>query len=385
MSSRHFLFCVKALSNPGGGGAERVLTDVANGLVTRGHVVTVLSYDSNDKEPFYPLDPKVNWIRLGIGSTIKKATTSVTLKRMKILREVVLRTDPDVVIGFMHSMFVPLGVALLGTNIRIVASEHIVPEHYKTRPLERLLLRLTPFFASAITCVSPQVRDLYPKALRRKMIAIPNAVSVNADGYADTVAANRPRKVLLTVGRLEEQKDHATLIKAFKLLTQTFPDWDLKILGEGSLRGNLNRLAEGLGVADRIRIPGASRDVSPEYLEAQLFVLPSRYESFGLTLVEAFAHGLPAVGFDDCPGVNQLIKHGHNGWLVSRGNDPVASLANGLRDLMSDDALRVSLSVNTTDTVAEFELESVLDHWETLLIASHEEVDKPVIGNLDDQ
>jgi len=128
------------------------------------------------------------------------------------------------VVGFMHSRFVPLGVALVGTGIPLVVSEHIVPEHYKARPFQAMLLRLMPLFTRCITVVSKQARAAYPAALRRRMTAMPNAISVRSSQRADVGGTARRRKILLAVGRLAAQKDHAALINAFARIANRLPD-----------------------------------------------------------------------------------------------------------------------------------------------------------------
>lgn len=363
------LFCIKAMNNPGGG-AERVLASVASGLAGRGYDVTVLSFERPGGRSFYPLDPRIVRIELGLGSTIGPATVPDTLRRIAALRVRVRQHAPDVAIGFMHSMFVPLGLALARTAIPMIASEHIVPIYYLSRPHEALLLCLTPFLVERITCVSEQVRRSYPGFLRRKMVAVANPVSVSVEGRADVSGSARSRKVLLTVGRLEPQKDHATLIGAFAEIAHRLPDWDLRIVGEGERRPKLESMIRVRKLSARVHLVGAVEEVSAEYLSAQLFVLPSRYESLGLTTAEALAHGLPAVGFDDCPGTNQLIRPGVNGNLAAgkrARRARAASLAETLMPLMIDDALRLRLSQQTSGIPDECRLETVLDHWEKLV------------------
>lgn len=367
MTRKQVLFCIKGLGNQGGG-AERVLVDVANGLVARGYGVKVLSYDRPGSDTFYPLEPQIGWIQLGIGSTRKRASVFETIARIFALRQRVRKENPDIVIGFMHSMFIPLGIAMIGLKPSPIASEHIVPAHYKTRPLEALLLRLTPFLVSTITCVSPQARALYPSSIRRKMVAVANPVTIAAKGRADVLAIERQRKTILSVGRLEEQKGHEVLLKAFALVADEFPAWDLRIIGEGVLRDDLENLAKHLKIENRVYMPGATKEIASEYLDAQLFVMPSRYESFGLTLVEAFAHGLPAIGFDDCPGVSMLINSGTNGLLAKGEQNRVLSLALAMRFLIGDDDLRQTLAQNTVDVVKEYALDNVLDQWEDLWV-----------------
>jgi len=350
-----------------GGGAEKVLASVASGLAGRGHRVTVLTYDQPRAESYYTLNPSVRLVGLGLGPTTQGATLPTTLRRIRALRGVIQGLSPDAVIGFMHSMFIPLGLSLVFTGIPVIASEHIVYAHYFRRRTESFLLRLTPFVSEKITCVSEQVRESYPAFLKRHMVAIPNPVVVPLVGKADVRAAGRSRKILLSVGRFDDQKDHATLIDAFSRVAERLPEWDLKVVGDGYLRPRIQEQISELGMHDRIKLPGLTKDVSKEYLAAQLFVVPSRYESFSLVTAEALAHGLPVVGFADCPGVNQWITSGRNGLLVDVAGDRAESLALALRSLMENSELREQLSRDCGRIPEEFDLEHVLDSWETLI------------------
>jgi len=196
------------------------------------------------------------------------------------------------------------------------------------------------------------------------MHVIPNPVSASPAARADTGGGARKR--VLTVGRLAEQKDQRTLIAAFARLADEFRDWDLRIVGEGDLRPALERQIADLGMTQRIDLAGAVADVASEYAAAQMFALPSSYESFGLVTAEAFGHGLPVVGFADCPGTNALIVDGVNGILVG-GPDRISAFADGLRRLMRDANLRADLGRAAPDTVADYGIERVVAEWERLL------------------
>jgi glycosyltransferase involved in cell wall biosynthesis len=362
----NLLFCIKAMNNPGGG-AERVLSDIANSLVKRGHSVRVLTFEKPGGKSFYPLAPEIERVDVAIGDTVNSARFMETQRRILGIRRALKKLKPDVAIGFMHSAFLPLGFAAAGTGIPVIASEHIVPHHYRTRPLEAVLLRTAPYLVRSITCTSEAVRQEYPAALRAKMIPIPNPVTVSPKGTADVAGGMNGKKLLLTVGRLEKQKDHETLIRAFAALHERAPDWQLKIVGDGSLRPRLERLIAGLGIANRVELAGSIPNISDEYLAAQLFVLPSRYESFGLTTVEAMSHGLPAVGFADCLGTRDLIKPGLNGELVAVGRDRVRSLAETLLPLMLNADKRGALAHNARLIKDEYTLDAVIQLWENLI------------------
>lgn len=360
------LFCIKALNNPGGG-AERVFADVVNGLAERGHEVTALTFEEPGGRSFYPIAGSVPRIDLGIGSTTGKATVVPTLRRIGSLRGRILAHEPDVVIAFMHSMFLPLGLALAGTGVPVIASEHIVPQHYRDRPLQRVLLQTAPRLVDVITCVSEQARDLFPQRLQAIMRVVPNPVVMKVGARADVLGESGHHKTLLSIGRLTDQKDHATLIRAFAEIADDVPDWRMKIVGEGELEEQLRALVASTGLADRIELPGAEQDIARSYANSQLFVLPSLYESFGLTLIEALAHGLPCVGFADCPGVNELIEHETNGILVQPKPDRVTALANTLKGVMLDAGTRRRLASAPFSVPEKYRLPNVLDAWETLI------------------
>jgi GalNAc-alpha-(1->4)-GalNAc-alpha-(1->3)-diNAcBac-PP-undecaprenol alpha-1,4-N-acetyl-D-galactosaminyltransferase len=359
------LLAIKATALAGGG-TERVVSQVSAALAERGHDVTLASFDRPGDPPFYTIHPSVRQRRLGIGDIGRGTGPGEAMKRIAALRRLALEIRPDVAVGFMHSSYIPLGLALVGTGIPLVASEHISYDHYRTRRFQAALLRLAPLVARAITVLSPSVRAGFPAAMRSRMTVVPNPVSVDVRQSADVVGNERPVKTLLAVGRLEDQKDHSTLIAAFARIAADFPDWRLRIVGEGVLRAQLEAQRRRLGLEDRVALPGAIRDVAAEYAAAQLFAMPSSYESFGLTTAEALGHGLPVIGFADCPGTNELIRDGVNGLLVA-GPDRAAALADGLARLMASPELRAGLGAAGPASIEAFAPERVADIWEELL------------------
>mgnify|MGYP001167554290 FL=1 len=359
------LFAIKSL-NAVGGGAERVLAEISNGLAERGHCVSILTYDLPHGNSFYPLHRSINRIDLGIGNTEGSSTIFETLQRIISLRRTVVQANPDVVVGFMHSMFIPLGLALLGTKFPVIASEHIGVEHYRSHPYERLLLQLTPYITKKTTVISEKLRNGFNAPLRNHMVVIPNPVSVPEDNRNGRIKSGSTRKRILSVGRLVPQKDHQTLIEAYAMLADEFREWDLRIFGDGELRPQLETQVKTLGLEERIQLATTTPNVTEEYLYAQLFVNSSLYESFGLATAEAMTYRLPVVGFADCAGTNELIKHNHNGILV-QGAHRAKVLADGMRHLMSSSELRQSLGNAGPSSMAAFSTEKICCQWEELL------------------
>ena len=354
------LFAIKALSGITGG-AERVLCVVTSELAARGHDVTIVSFDHTQSAPFYTLSPIVKRKILGTFDPVHKSTLPEILSRMIALRKFVQAEKPDVVVGFMHSIFVPLAISLVGSGIPMIASEHIVPQYYRFRRLEFLALIVSGFFTKGITVLSAPVKKLYPSFLQKRMFVVPNPVSSFPKPESSV-----KQKIVLNVGRLDPQKDQKTLIEAFAKLSPTYPDWTLRIIGEGPLRIDLETQIKTLGLTDKIFLPGKNSHIENEYSKAEIFAIPSLYESFGLATAEAMLFNLPAIGFSDCPGTNEIIIDGVNGILVDPGNR-AESLKSGLEKLMSSENLRRTLGEHGPETIKKYEPEAIASIWEKIL------------------
>lgn len=359
------LFAIKKLSSATGG-AERVLCEVSSELASRGHDVTIVTFDQQGGQPFYHLDGRVKRIDLGVGESGRSARVVESLRRIALLRGVVKNEQPQVVIGFMHSMFILLAFSLIGSGIPVIGSEHIVPEHYRKRPLQYMLLALSSYFLSNITVLSKQIRQKYSKSIRGKMVVMPNPV-MPAKG-SSVPGGEKLKYTILNIGRLDKQKDHETLIRAFNVIAEIYPDWDLKIIGEGALYSKLQNLINELGLEGRVHLQGFTTNIENEYCDADVFAMSSRYEAFGLVTAEAMSYGLPVVGFADCPGTNELIQDDVTGYLVAEKKDRVEAFASALKKLLSNPSLRVKFGgAGKLALGKKYSINYVVDLWENLL------------------
>lgn len=358
------LFAIKKLDDIPGG-AERVLCILTSALAARGHSVTLLSFDDGSGEPFYSLDERVRRIRLSIGDAARPARLAETVARMRALRRTIRAEAPDVVIGFTPSIYVPMAFALVGIGVPLVGSEHNVPDRYSSRRVQTLVTLMAAPLITRFTVLSEQIRQTYPSAIARRMVPITNPVPP----LADPPAPEAPRALrILNVGRLVDQKDQATLLRAFAQVAPQHPDWTLRIVGEGILRSELQAMRTAMGLQTRVEIPGASRDIEQEYAGAAIFALSSLFESFGLVTVEAMQHGLPVVAFADCPGTEELVLDGETCLMAPATPDRATSFAKSLDRLMTDEALRHRLGAGGQERVAgKYDPEAICDTWEGLL------------------
>jgi glycosyltransferase involved in cell wall biosynthesis len=359
------LFAIKNMSNAKGG-AERVLSFVVNGLAEKGYEVTLLTFDERDLNTFYEIHPAVKRISLGIGNAEKNASLSETIARMRALRRIVKVRKPDIIIPFMHSMFIPMSFSLVGCKVPIIASEHIVPQYYKKKRYQYLLLLLSSFFVQKITVLSDQVKKSYPKFLRSKIVVMPNPVYIHPEKIVER-KRNATRKIILNVGRLSDQKDQKTLIRAFSMIGDQYPQWDVRIVGEGENKEFLEDLIAQSDLTTRVHLVGTTNKISYEYKNAHIFAMPSKYESFGLATAEAMSFGIPAIGFESCPGTNEIINHQENGLLVRRNKNHIENFAKGLEVLMSDQLLRRKMGEIARTDIVKFQPNLIVDRWESLI------------------
>jgi glycosyltransferase involved in cell wall biosynthesis len=362
------LFAIKHLASSVGG-AERVLCTICSELAKRGHEVSIVTFDQPGGKPFYELDNRVKLIDLAIGNTARPASIFETVKRMKAFRHIATTEQTDVAVGFMHSIFIPMAFALAGTGISTLGSEHIVPEHYRTRRLQFFLLVIAARLMKKITVLSEAIRSSYPASVKAKMVVMHNPIE-KPIMQTDKVLS-KSNRTLLNVGRLDKQKDHATLIQAFSKIAPDFPNWQLKIVGDGPLRKVLEELIEALDLQDRVALPGVTEAIDTEYASADIFVISSTYEAFGLATAEAMSHGLPTVGFADCSGTNELIENNVSGVLVEPKDGRIEDLAVALSDLIKNSALQENLGKAGQEQIKRYlSKEQICDQWEALLVAS---------------
>jgi GalNAc-alpha-(1->4)-GalNAc-alpha-(1->3)-diNAcBac-PP-undecaprenol alpha-1,4-N-acetyl-D-galactosaminyltransferase len=361
----NLLFAIKSL-NVVGGGAERVLVDVANGLTERGHIVEVLTFDTPGLPSFYPLHPGVRRLDTGIGEPGHPTPRTRFLQAIPQVRRRIIDAKADLVVAFMHSTYVPITAALLGTGARVVVSEHVNATHYRSRPLQRALVWAADQLAVAKTVPATPSRERPVRTLGQNVHVLPNAINLAVFEHVRHVAPRQP-PTLLSVGRFMEEKNHIDLLRAFARVRLAHPEWTLRLVGEGVLRPMLEEQVRKLGLGDCVQMPGVSRDVAGEYAAASIVALPSLYESFGMVAAEALASGRTVVAFDCCVGIAEMVRSGINGLLVAAKGDRVANLAAGLECLMSDGALRQRLAAAGPDSVGRFAVDTVLNAWEQLL------------------
>ncbi|MFS0515901.1 glycosyltransferase family 4 protein [Nostoc sp. UIC 10607] len=347
------------------GGAERVMSIMANYWAAKEWQITILTFDDNKISQF-DLDNRVFYTPLGIASKSSNAIIGIynNLKRIRTLRNAIINSAPDALISFTSKTNVITLLATRYLNIPVVVSERSNPSKTSLGGNWKHLRQQTYPFADRIVFQTKRARDYFPLKLQTNSCIIPNMVVLPPieKQLSDKVLRERS---LIAMGRFVPEKGFDLLLQAFAQLKERYPEWTLTILGDGILRPELEALRNQLGLSDRVHFPGMVKNNYGFLQQAEIFIMSSRFEGFPNALCEAMACGLPVIS-TDCPsGPREIIRDGIDGILVL--NEDVSALAAAMERLMSDEKERKSLAVRAPEIIKRFSVEKIMGMWEQLL------------------
>lgn len=341
------------------GGAERVMSVLANGLAERAHKVTLVTDYAAPNE--YKLDGAVNRVVLD-GDLNQKKQNGVarTVSRINGLRKLCKSTHADIVISFIRlaNFRGILSTRLLKTKNLI--SVRIDPKiGYRNRAHAAAAKALYPLADGCVFQTGDAQAWFAPK-IQKKSKIIFNPIS---DAFYRVTPTPMQEKKIVTCGRLEKQKRFDLLIAAFDQLCDEFPEYKLEIYGVGALQEQLQAQIDSLGRQDKIQLMGRCEDVPNTIKSASLFALSSDYEGLPNALMEAMALGLPVVS-TDCGGggARALIKHGVDGLIVPCGD--VGALANAMRQSLADPEAAKQRGEKAGEKAKGFSTENIIAQWE---------------------
>jgi glycosyltransferase involved in cell wall biosynthesis len=360
------LIYIHSLEN---GGAERVVSNLANYWVAIGWDVTVVTVASHTTD-FYVLDPAVKRYSLNLAGNNRNVFAGFvrTFKRARALRRVLRAVQPEVALSAMHTANVVLALAARGLpDLRTIGSEHNFPPKAPMGIIWETMRRHAYGRLAAVVALTRECAGwLAAHSHARRIPVIPNPVGwplVNHEpSISPAACCSSERRILLGVGRLSMEKNFSALIAIFARLAARHPAWDLVILGEGPLREALQLQIQSAGLAHRIFLPGSVGNVGDWYGRAALYAMSSHFEGFPNTLVEAMAYGLPAVSFDCDTGPRDIIRHDIDGFLVAPGDAGAMEWA--LEKLMLDDGLRCGFASRAIEVRERFSLRKISSMWE---------------------
>ena len=377
------VYCTPALYLAGG--MERVMTLKANYFAEHfGYDITIVITDGKGKEPFYALSDKVKVVNLDIGfeelwnqSFWKKVILYLKKQRQykKKLTACLMELRPDITISMLRREINFINSIKDGSHK--IGEIHINRAHFRNfeeKDSNYIKNLFSKFWMNTLLGKLKQLdrfvvlTESDRKAWQEleKVEVIPNPLS-----FAPTTVSSSADKRVIAVGRYCYEKGYDHLLQAWAIVQKKYPDWRLDVFGDGD-RSAYEALIDQLGIdRSRCKLNQRTQNIQQEFERSAISVCSSRFEGFGLVIIEAMACGVPVVSFD-CPwGPQTIICDGKDGILVENGN--VTQLAEALLKLMADDQLRITMGSNAKVNVQRFSIEAIADKWKKLF--------EEVVGN----
>jgi len=357
------------ISDLGSGGAQQVVSQLANHWAGQGRRVGVLTF-AGEEQDFFALAPNVERLIVGSVSPSQSLGQKLTgnFTRIRALRNGLKTFGGDTAIAFIGPTNILLILASLGLGYRTIISERNNPARQSFGRIWDLLRRRFYARADIVSANSQGALDaMRPYVPAAKLAYLPNPLRVSIPHSTPPV---RRQNIILNVGRLHWQKGQDILIRAFAPIAGDLPDWRLCIVGEGEQRVALEALISQLSLQGRVELLGRIADPFPWYRKAGIFAFPSRWEGSPNALMEALSCGLPCVVSDFAPGQDGMIRHGEDG-LVVTGESPDA-LSKTLFELAKNAKLRDRLGQNAAARLRNRKPEAAFQAWDKLVWSQEE-------------
>lgn len=347
------------------GGTERVCADLCNNLARdqADYKITILSL-YNGKISGFPVDNNVILDEL-TDNQLSGYINNLYLSFL--LTKYVIKNKPDIIVGVESLIFLNMVFTrFLPNRPKLICWEHFNLEVNLGVRLRDHARGLATILADKIVVLSREDKkywlDKFPN-INNKLIHI-----FNPNPFGKVVknsAGRKPKKTILAAGRLTYQKGFDLLLESWSKIPITIRDkWALKIAGEGEDRAKLEKLIKQHNLADSVVLLGHCKNIAKEYESASIFALSSRFEGFGLVLLEALSYQLPVVSFKCPAGPSEIISDGINGFLIENGN--TQEFSEKLLDLMQNETLLLNMKDNTKYKLERFNGESITKQWTAL-------------------
>lgn len=377
MSSKYkIVFCTPAIYSAGG--VERVVAVKANYFAERlGYDVSIIVTEGKGSDAFFPVSNQVRIINYELNFEElwqlpfwKKVIAYIRKQRLfkKKLEADLMQLRPDFVISTLRREINFINQIKDG-SIKI-GELHVNRANYRTfggrnsnwvkrlfsRFWSRSLLGHLKQLARMVVLTDSALGD-WPEL--DNVVKIPDPLPFKIESNSELSA-----KRVVSIGRYAYDKGNDLLLRAWAIIEKQAPDWTLDVYGNGDRASYQQQLVE-LGIdQQRCHLYGPTTEVKKAYLNSSLFVLPSRFEGFGLVLIEAMACGVPVVAFDCENGPRSIINHGASGFLIPPFD--VEAMADKILLLMRDDSLRKAMGFKAQKAACQYNIDTVGKLWKQL-------------------
>ena len=349
MKDNQLIKIVFVLPDMPGGGSERVVALLANEYVKRGYQTAILLFAGN--QVAYPLDER---IEIFIAGRASGGNPFIQISRLFKMRRFYKENKGCYIFSFCVRGSIFSVMAAAGIPHHFLVSERNDPTRISGQKLRDWSYRK----ADKLILQTDDMKKCFSEDIQRKSAVIPNPVS----GDMPEPFTGERKKQIVSVGRLQPQKNHKILLDAFAEFHKAYADYELHIFGIGELENDLKRQAEALQIADKVIFRGFCSNVQQEIRDSAMFVLSSDYEGISNSMIEALAMGVPVIS-TDCPvgGSRTYIENGVNGILTPVGDRN--ALTKAMTSIAGNPDLAQKLSQNGAKIKEYFGLEKIADRF----------------------
>jgi len=343
------------ISSLGSGGAEKVLTMLANRLAeAEAHTITIVT--TSDNHIFFTPRENIELIHLNIKPLSHGFFARIKLmyKVISSLKEEITLHTPDVVISFITEVSILSILAAKWAKTPIIVSEHSAFYIGEKNKLWKILRKKVYPLADAVVLLTKEDMPKYSFVKEERKFNIVNPLILKQEH-----AKIQREKIVIAVGRLVPIKGFDMLIEAYAMLETN--DWQLMIVGGGNEKENLQELINQYNMEDKIILIGSVKDVEIYYKRASIYVLSSYSEGFPGALCEAMGYGCACIAFDCPTGPKEIIKHNSDGILVEAEN--IISLSQNIASLMKNETKRLEMGRNSIKIVEKLDVDNIVHQW----------------------
>ena len=350
----------------GSGGAQRVMSNLANRFASDGHQVSILCFHSQQEgnAPFYQLDSRIKVLYLP--SSFKRNRKRI-IKNAHMARKIFKEIGAELVIAFLLPVTMYAYFATRFSKIKLIVSERNDPREtirYKYwKPIRNYV------FHHADGCVfqTKEAQRYYGKAVNNKSAVISNPLILFND-CKDLIPSRQRSARIVCVGRYDPQKNHLMLIRAFSRFLKKYPDYILEIYGR-DFHGYQQVMTDMIGelkLDGKVKLMGACDNLHNLIYDAKMSVLASNYEGMPNALMETVALGIPSIA-TDCPigGSAKIIKNNENGILIRMNDED--ELVEKMIYLVEHPDCADQLSANGRKIAKQYTIEKIYSEWKALI------------------
>jgi GalNAc-alpha-(1->4)-GalNAc-alpha-(1->3)-diNAcBac-PP-undecaprenol alpha-1,4-N-acetyl-D-galactosaminyltransferase len=359
MLNKKIAFLIPSLST---GGAERVVVTLANKFSNKFEVYLIVI---NKIESVYKINKNVNLIYLNENYTFSNSIIEAIINNVNFINKIIkiVKTNQiNILIGFTTSVNILTIISSKLIKIPCLISERNNPKVYVPNLFWRILRNFCYPFTNGLIVQTKVNKEFFKKIITENRIQIIfNPIDEN---MISKIKDYKERdNIILTVGRIDSNKNQRLLIEAFANLSAD--NWKLVIVGDGHLREDLMRLASNLMISDKVHFVGNVNNVFDYYNHAKIFAFTSLSEGFPNALLEAMSFGLPCISSDCLSGPSEIINNNKNGYLFEVNNK--SELESKLTKLMNNPILCKEFSSKAITSTNRFMSQEIYYQWENLI------------------